>query len=95
MRSKDNPRTCGGNGRIQSNVLKDEVYRQMFRFEAGHPGAAEQLAIALLRAWMALEVSPGATADRMWLRKICPICIDLFEGSGNSAQTSGGMQRLI
>ena len=87
MRSKNVATRCGGN-RKQSDELKDEVYRQMFRLEAGRPGAAGQLAVALLRAWMALDAAPRTASDRQWLRQICPVCIGLLEASGSSAQTS-------
>jgi len=94
MRNKNIATGCGGN-RKQSGELKDEVYRQMFRLEAGRPGAAQQLAVALLRAWMALEASPRASSDRIWLRQICPVCIGLLEASGDSPQSRDGLQRLI
>jgi hypothetical protein len=81
------PNRCGGR-RNQSDDLKDEVYRQMFRLEAGRPGAASQLAVALLRAWMPLDASPRAASGRVWLRKICPICIGLLEASGDPPQAT-------
>ena len=59
--------------------LKDEVYRQMFRLEASRPGADVDLALALLRGWMALESEPEVTALHGWLKKICPICLSMIE----------------
>jgi hypothetical protein len=69
--------------------LKDEVYRQMFRLEAQRPGAARDLAVALLRAWMASDSGPKVGVDRQWLRKICPICLAMIEAAvpaGESGQ---------
>jgi hypothetical protein len=86
MRSKNK---ASNSGHIRPDLLKDEVYRQMFRVEAGRPGAPGQLAVALLRAWMALD-SNARTADRLWLRKICPLCIALLEASGDSVRPGTG-----
>ncbi|HEX4037685.1 MAG TPA: hypothetical protein VHX37_06470 [Acidobacteriaceae bacterium] len=69
-------------GRIQDtsvNRLKDEVYREMFRFEAGHPEAELRLAIALLHAWLAVEGRPRRSATRSWLLQICPVCLQMIE----------------
>lgn len=41
--------------RFRGEHLKDEIYRQMFRLEAGRAGAAIELAVALLRAWVAAD----------------------------------------
>lgn len=65
------------------NALKDEVYRQMFRVEEGRSGADKELAIALLRAWMILDVGPRSNTSRKWLRSICPICMELIQSSGS------------
>lgn len=59
--------------------MRDEVYRQMFRLEEGRPGAEVQLAVAMLRAWSALEKLPSEDEKRQWLRRICPICIRMIE----------------
>jgi hypothetical protein len=59
--------------------LKDEVYRQMFRMEAGRPGAELDLTIALLRAWLASDSDSGVSKSREWLKKICPICLLMIE----------------
>ena len=64
------------------NALKDEVYRQMFRVEEGRAGADKELALALLRAWMLLDVGPQYGSHRKWLRAICPICVGLIESAG-------------
>jgi hypothetical protein len=88
MRSKNR---ANESGHKRTDELKDEVYRQMFRVEAGRPAAAGQLAVALLRAWMALN-SNARTADRLWLRKICPLCIALLEASSDSARTGNGCE---
>jgi hypothetical protein len=76
---------CGDHKR--NDELKDEVYRQMFRVEEGRPGAAGQLAIALLRAWMSLDSSSRTASHRSWLRKVCPLCIRLLETAADSAPT--------
>ncbi len=73
----------------RSEPFKDEVYRQMFLLESSRPGAAIDLALALLRAWMAadsasvsgLSDSPGGSDVHQWLRKISPICIAMIESS--------------
>ena len=65
---------------LRSEPLQDEVYRQMFRLEASRPGAALDLALALLRAWMAAESLPPGE-QRHWLHKISPICMEMIESS--------------
>ena len=72
----------------QSGPLQDEVYRQMFRLESGHPRAAISLALALLRAWQAAESESAAGEQRLWLRKICPICIAMIEAAQGAAGDS-------
>ncbi len=62
-----------------ANRLKDEVYRQMFRLEAQRPSADLQLALALLRAWEALERQPEESEPRQWLRTVCPLCMKMIE----------------
>ncbi|MGO8719928.1 MAG: hypothetical protein ACLQMO_12020 [Acidobacteriaceae bacterium] len=59
--------------------LRDEVYRQMFRAEAGRPRAEVQLAVALLHAWMGLETLPPENEQRQWLRTVCPMCLAMIE----------------
>jgi hypothetical protein len=59
--------------------LQDEVYREMFRLEGGLPGAEMGLALALLRAWVAVERLPED--DREWLRTISPIGLRMIEES--------------
>ena len=78
--------------RTHDERLKDEVYRHMFRLEAGRPGADLDLAVALVRAWLAADSERGTPAMREWLKKICPICLSLIEAS---QQTSGTGQRCI
>ena len=54
------PSNASSRPRLKSpERLRDEVYRQMFRVEAGRPRAEVELAIALLRAWMGLETLPA------------------------------------
>jgi hypothetical protein len=61
--------------------LKDEVYRQMFRLEESRPGAEMDLALVLLRAWLAAESIPERRAEREWLKKISPICLQMIESA--------------
>jgi hypothetical protein len=86
MRSNKIANESGGDHK-RNDELKDEVYRQMFRVEEGRAGAAGQLAIALLRAWMSLDNSSRSASDRSWLRKICPLCIGLLQTAADSART--------
>jgi hypothetical protein len=65
--------------RNHGEQLKDEVYRQMFRLEAGRPGAELNLTIVLLRAWLASDSDSGVSKSREWLKKICPICLLMIE----------------
>ena len=67
--------------------LKDEVYRQMFRLEAGRPGADLALTIALVRGWLDADSKRGQPAMREWLKKICPICLSMVEATGQSNNT--------
>jgi hypothetical protein len=66
-------------GRNDGSRLKDEVYRQMFRLESHRPGAERDLAVALLRACTASYSLPRTGIDRLWLKKICPICMAMIE----------------
>jgi hypothetical protein len=78
-------------GPRRSEPLQDEVYRQMFRLESGRPGAALELAVALLRAWMASGALPRGGEQALWLHKISPICLEMIEatlGGTSSPQTS-------
>ena len=63
----------------RSNRLKDEVYRQMYRLEAGRPGADLSLAIVLLRAWITSDSETDIPQAREWLMKISPICLAMIE----------------
>jgi hypothetical protein len=67
--------------RTHDERFKDEVYRHMFRLEASRPGADLDLAVALVRAWLAAD---SGLAMREWLKKICPICLSLIEASQQS-----------
>jgi hypothetical protein len=76
--------------RNHGEQLKDEVYRQMFRLEAGRPGAELDLTMALLRAWLASNSDSGVSKLREWLKKICPICLLMIEArqqASNSDQS--------
>ena len=65
--------------RYHGERLKDEVYRQMFRLEAGRPGADMALAIALLRGWLAASSTHRLPESSDWLKKICPMCLSMIE----------------
>jgi hypothetical protein len=65
----------------RSEPFKDEVYRQMFRLEASRPGAEMDLALALLRAWVAADSKAGNGEERRWLKKIFPICLTMIEAA--------------
>lgn len=70
--------------------LKNEVYRQMLRLEAGHAAAAPLLCVALLQAWSAFETQPFECECRRWLRRISPVCIGMIAPgcAGNFSATS-------
>ena len=78
--------------RTHDERLKDEVYRHMFRLEGNRPGAALDLAVALVRGWLDADSGRGRPAMREWLKKICPICLSMIEAS---QQTSDTGQRCI
>lgn len=65
----------------RSEQFKDEVYRQMFRLESSRPGAEMDLALALLRAWQAVDATPENPEERNWLRKVSPICMEMIEAA--------------
>ena len=71
-------------GQRQSEHLKDEVYRQMFRLEENRRGADLALALALLRAWIAADDKPRDVEDRDWLRKVSPICLQMIEAAARA-----------
>jgi hypothetical protein len=60
---------------------KDEVYRQMFRLEENRPGAAMGLALALLRAWLAVDSKPACDDERDWLKQVSTICLEMMEAA--------------
>lgn len=69
--------------------FQDEVYREMFRLEGRRPGAEMGLALALLRAWVAMERMPGD--DREWLRTISPIGLKMIEDSLERLRTNSAV----
>ena len=91
MRSRNAATGANGNTTL-CDELKDEVYRQMFRVEEGRSDADKELAIALLRAWMVLEVGPRSNTSRKWIRSICPICVELIQSAGNSSRACKGRE---
>jgi hypothetical protein len=66
---------------MRGERIKDEVYRQMFRLEERRPGAEMDLALALLRACVAVESKPASDEERDWLKKVLPICLDMIEAA--------------
>lgn len=67
--------------RVRGERAKDEVYRQMYLLEERRPGAEIGLALALLRAWLAVESKPSSDEERDWLKKVTPICLELIEAA--------------
>lgn len=71
------------------NRLMDEVYRQMFLLEERRPGSELGLALALLRAWVAADTIHEGSEEWAWIKKICPVCLEMIEGeAGRSELTS-------
>jgi hypothetical protein len=67
--------------------LMDEVYREMFRLEAGYPGAEMGLALALLRSWVAADVRAEDCKDWAWLSAISPLGLKMIQDSLNRGCT--------
>jgi hypothetical protein len=63
----------------RSNRLQDDVYRAMYLLESRRPGSELGLALALLHAWNEAESLPQLDEVRVWLRQICPLCLDMIE----------------
>ena len=70
-----------------SERAKDEVYRQMFRLEEDRPGAEIGLALALLRAWLTAESNSESGLERVWLKNISPICLQMIETALQATDT--------
>jgi len=66
---------------------QDAVYRQMFLLEEGRPGAEMGLAIALLHAWLTAESNSESGLERVWLKNISPICIQMIETALQATDT--------
>lgn len=66
---------------MRSNRLKDEVYREMYLLESRRPGSEMALALALLHAWTEADSLPQDNEVKIWLRQICPLCLQLIEDS--------------
>lgn len=75
----------------QSERLKDEVYRQMFRLEESRSGAEMGLALALLRAWLAIDDTSENSASLNWLKQVSPICLQMIETALKAAATHGSI----
>ncbi len=75
MRQKD------PNPKRRSSRLQDVVYREMYLLESRRPGSEMALALALLRAWNDADSLPQDDEIRVWLRKICPLCVKMIEDS--------------
>lgn len=78
-------------GKLQINHggrAKDEVYRQMFRLEERRPGAEMALALALLRAWIAGDSNPDGDLERVWLRNVSTICLQMIEAELQASNTA-------
>jgi hypothetical protein len=59
--------------------LQDEVYRQMFRAEARVPAADLDLAMTLVRAWLAVQEEPANSDLRIWLAVVSPLCLQIID----------------
>ena len=77
---------------IRGERIKDEVYRQMFLLEEKRLGAEMGLALALLRAWVAVESKSASNEERDWLKKVSPICLDMIEAA---LQALGTVQSCV
>jgi hypothetical protein len=66
---------------MRGERVKDEVYRQMFLLEESRSGADMGLALALLRAWLAVDSKPANDEEREWLKKVSPICLEMIEAA--------------
>lgn len=73
---------------VRGERIKDEVYRQMFLLEESRPGAEMGLALALLRAWLAVDSKPTSDEEREWLKKVSPICLEMIESTLKSVSTA-------
>jgi len=60
--------------------LQDEIYRQMFRVEARLPAADLDLAMTLVRAWLAVETEPANSDLRTWLGVVSPLSLEMIDG---------------
>ena len=67
--------------KMSGNRVKDEVYRQMFLLEECRSGAEMGLALALLRAWLAVASNPTSNEERKWLKNVSPICLEMIEAT--------------
>ena len=61
--------------------IQDEIYREMYLLEAGRSGAELGLALALLRAWVAIDSKSERAGNREWLSKLSPICLQMIEAA--------------
>lgn len=73
----------------RSNRLMDEVYREMYLLESRRPGSERELALALLHAWIEADSLPQDHEIRVWLRRICPLCVKMLEDSLEQAVDCG------
>jgi hypothetical protein len=46
------------------------------------------LALALLRAWLAVDSKPANDEERDWLKKVSPICLEMIEAALQVAGTA-------
>ena len=76
----------------RGGCIQDQVYRQMFRLEERRPGAAMDLALALLRAWQSAGACLAGAERSAWLRGVSPICLEMIEcalGPSNPTPSAG------
>ena len=89
QRTRAMTRRKAGPGSRRPHRLMDEVYREMYRLEAGRPGAEMGLALALLRAFNAADLLSEDCVDGDCLKTVSPICLKMIEDSleSSSAET--------
>ena len=73
--------------------MMDEVYREMYQLEAGHPGAEMGLALALLRAHHAADMDTEEREEWEWLKTVSPLCLKMIEEALESGAAMASMLR--
>ncbi len=69
--------------------LQDEVYRQMFRAESRVPAADLDLAMILVRAWLAVQKEPANSDLHIWLAVVSPLCLQMIDSLRSRDERQG------